>query len=414
MSDAWTARLLRDPVASPRAAFLELFFDLAFVFALTRVAQRLISELNAREPDRDVLAGAVEALFFFLLLWLIWMLAAWVTSLYDPALAFVQALVIVVMFGALVLAIAMPHAFGGRAVLFAGTYVTIQLGRPLALTLALRGHPRRLVTTRITIWTAVAAVPWLVGAAVSEHARPAVWAGALTVEYVGFATGWPIPRLGASRVNQWVINGVHLVERYQQVFLIALGEAILVIGLASSAAPMTPAEVAGFVVAFAVTVLFWRIYFHRSGHRLPAAIRESQTPARLGERATYVHLVTVASVLITAVGFELVIAHPTGEGTLPTAVIVLGGPALFLLAQGWAEHEVVGRRPIRRLAGALVLVAGVPVGALLPGLAVLVMATVVLSLVGGADTLASHLRDSPGGGGSEGARGTSASPPGAT
>ncbi|MEU7841431.1 low temperature requirement protein A [Micromonospora sp. NPDC049114] len=385
MAHGWTGRLLRDPVASPRAAFLELFYDLVFVFALTRVAQRLITELNASEPERDVRAGAAEALFFFLLLWLIWMLAAWVTSLYDPALAFVQALVIVVMFGALVLAIGMPYAFGGRAVVFAVTYVTIQLGRPLALTLALRHHPRRLVTTRITIWTAVAAVPWLIGAAVSEHSRPAVWAGALAIEYVGFATGWPIPRLGASRVNQWVINGVHLVERYQQVFLIALGEAILVIGLASSADRLTPAKVAAFVIAFAVTVLFWRIYFHRAGHLLPTAIRDSTSPARLGERATYIHLVTVASVLVTAVGFELVIAHPTDEGGLPPAVIMLGGPALFLLAQGWAEYEVRGRRSVHRLGGALVLMAAVPVGARLPGLAVLVLAAVVLGLVGGAD-----------------------------
>ncbi|MEK8104089.1 low temperature requirement protein A [Micromonospora sp. M12] len=125
------------------AAFLELFFDLAFVFALTRVSQRLINEVNASEPERNVLAGAAESLFFFLALWLIWMLAAWVTSLYDPEQAFVQALVIIIMLGVLMLAITMPHAFGSRAAVFAGTYVTIQLGRPLLLTVALRRHPRQ-------------------------------------------------------------------------------------------------------------------------------------------------------------------------------------------------------------------------------------------------------------------------------
>ncbi|WP_433534125.1 low temperature requirement protein A [Micromonospora sp. CA-249363] len=386
MSHTWTGRLLRDPVAAPRAAFLELFFDLAFVFALTRVAQRLIDELDASEPERNVLASAAETLFFFLALWLIWMLAAWVTSLYDPALAFVQALVIAVMLGALILAVTMPRAFGARAAVFAGTYVAIQLGRPLALTLALRRHPRRLVTLRITIWTAVAAVPWLVGAVSSEHARPAVWAGALAIEYVGFALGWPIPRLGASRVNQWVINGVHLVERYQQVFLIALGEAILVVGLTSSASPFTPVEIAAFVIAFAITVLFWRIYFHRAGHRLPTAVRDAPSPARLGEMATYNHLVTVAGVLITTVGFELVIAHPTGERTYPLAVILMGGPALFLLAQAWADHAVFGRHSVHRLVGALVLAAAVPVGARLPGLAVLVTAALALTVVAVLDT----------------------------
>ncbi|MEU7754878.1 low temperature requirement protein A [Micromonospora sp. NPDC049171] len=393
MPDVWGAGLLRDPRASSRAAFLELFFDLAFVFALTRVSQRLINEVTASEPERNVVAGGAESLFFFLALWLVWMLAAWVTSLYDPEQAFVQALVIFVMLGVLMLAITMPHAFSSRAVAFAGTYVTIQLGRPLLLTLALRGHPRRKVTTRITIWTAVAAVPWLVGAAMGEQVRPTVWAIALGVEFVGFVTGWPIPRLGASRVNQWEFNGVHLVERYQQVFLIALGESILIIGLTSSANQLTTiAEVAAFVIAFAVTVLLWRIYFHRAGRMLPEAIRVAPSPGRLGESATYTHLVTVASVLTTAVGFELVIAHPTTRGGMPLAVIMLGGAALFLLAQSWAEREAFARLSVRRLAGALVLVAAVPLGGLLPGLAVLVTTAVVLTLVDMADTFETHRR----------------------
>ncbi|PWR10173.1 low temperature requirement protein A [Micromonospora acroterricola] len=387
MSDVWAGRLLRNPRGSHRAAFLELFFDLVFVFALTQVAQGLITEVTAAEPERDVLRGAAETLFFFLVLWLIWMLAAWVTSLYDPEQTLVQVLVIVVMFGTLVLAITMPDASGHRAVVFAGAYVTIQLGRPLALTLALRDHPRRKVTTRITIWSAVAALPWLVGAVVSQPVRLVLWAGALGIEYVGFAAGWPIPWLGASRVNQWVISGEHLVERYQQVFLIALGEAVLVIGLTASTRQLTPGEVASFTTAFAVTVLLWRIYFHRAGRMLPEAIRDARSPARLGESATYTHLVTVAAVMTTAVGFELVIAHPTDRSELPLVVIMLGGPALFLLARSWAEYEVFARLPVPHLVGTLVLTAMIPIASVLPQLAVLVTAAVVLVLIALTDTL---------------------------
>ncbi|MEK8104088.1 low temperature requirement protein A [Micromonospora sp. M12] len=249
------------------------------------------------------------------------------------------------------------------------------------------------MTTRITIWTAIAAVPWLVGAAVHEQVRPTVWAIALGIEFVGFVTGWPIPRRGASRVNQWEFNGVHLVERYQQVFLIALGESILIIGLTSSANQLTTvAEVAAFLVAFALTVLLWRIYFHRAGHMLPETIRVAQSPGKLGESATYTHLVTVASVLTTAVGFELVIAHPTHRAEMPLAVVMLGGAALFLLAQSWAEREAFARLSVRRLAGALVLAVAVPIGALLPGLAVLAATAVVLVLVNTADTLETHRR----------------------
>ncbi|MBM0234220.1 low temperature requirement protein A [Micromonospora sp. STR1_7] len=392
MSNVWAARLLRDPGASHRAAFLELFFDLVFVFALTQVAQGLVKEVTAAEPERNVLRGAAGAVFFFLLLWLIWMLAAWVTSLYDPEQTFVQMLVIVVMFGTLVLAVTMPDASGHRAVLFAVAYVTIQLGRPLALTLALRQHPRRKVTTRITIWSAVAALPWLIGAVMNQPARLVLWTAALGIEYVGFAAGWPIPRLGASRVDQWVISGPHLVERYQQVFLIALGEAVLVIGLTATNATPTVGEAAAFVTAFAITVLLWRIYFHRTGRLLPEAIRDARAPARLGESATYTHLVAVAGVMTTAVGFELVIAHPTDRSELPSAIVILGGPALFLLARGWAEFEVFGRLSVLHLVGALVLTATIPVGARLPGLAVLITAGTVLVVITLTGTLQSRRR----------------------
>lgn len=39
----------------------------------------------------------------------------------------------------------------------------------------------------------------------------------------------------------------------------------------------------------------------------------------------------VAAVIITAVGDERVIAHPHGDMNTTTALVVLGGPALFLL-----------------------------------------------------------------------------------
>jgi low temperature requirement protein LtrA len=50
------SRLVRREASSQRATFLELFFDLAFVFALSRVSQRLISQLDA---DRSGLLFAV-------------------------------------------------------------------------------------------------------------------------------------------------------------------------------------------------------------------------------------------------------------------------------------------------------------------------------------------------------------------
>ena len=65
----------------------------------------------------------------------------------------------------LVLAIAIPDAFGGRALLFAGSYVMIQLSRHLFLTFvaASKGTIERERAGRILFWFVVAGVFWIAG-----------------------------------------------------------------------------------------------------------------------------------------------------------------------------------------------------------------------------------------------------------
>ena len=66
-------------------------------------------------------------------------------------------------------------------------------------------------------------------------------------------------------------------------------------------------------VSFVGTALFWRIYIYRSGELLPAAIAAAPHPDRLAVSALTAHLLMMAGVVATAVGDELVIAHPLGH-----------------------------------------------------------------------------------------------------
>ena len=45
---------------------------------------------------------------------------------------------------------------------------------------------------------------------------------------------------------------------------------------------------------------------------------------------TYIHIIIVAGIIVTAVGDELVLHHPLGHADTKTAAVVLGGPALYL------------------------------------------------------------------------------------
>ncbi|MEH0842073.1 low temperature requirement protein A [Micromonospora sp. CPCC 205711] len=376
MADERGGALLRGGMSSPRATFLELFFDLVFVFALTRVSQRLTDDLTAH--GRDVFRETAQTVVLFLALWMVWTLTAWVTSRYEPERMAIQFVVVASMFASLVMAVAIPRAFAERALPFALGYVAIQVGRPLFLTLALRGHPRRSVTARILFWTAVGAVPWLVGALLPEW-RPVLWVAALAWDYTGLALGWPLPRRGSARASGWAVMGEHLVERYQQFFIIALGENILVIGVTFSGGGYSAGGALAFTLSFVTTALLWRIYFHRAGHVLVQAIRAARRPGLLGESASWTHLVIVAGVLLTGVGYELVIAHPYGRAAQGWPFFVMGGPALFLAARARFEYEIFGRISRTRVAGVALLLALVPVSSRLPPVAALALSAVVLA-----------------------------------
>jgi low temperature requirement protein LtrA len=378
--------ILREGGGPQRATFLELFFDLVFVFALTRVSQRIIEDLTSQR--RVVLTEAGQTILLFLALWLVWILAAWVTSRYNPDRPLIQLVIIAIMFGSMVMAVALPEAFGERASLFAGAYVAVQLGRPLLLMLALQGNTeQQRIPARIVCWAAVSAVPWLVGAVFPEGPeRGALWTLAIAIDYAGFVLGWPTPGLGRSRILGWPIAGEHLVERYQQFVLIALGESILFTGLAAGDSGFGSESATAFVIAFATTVLLWRIYFYRAGYALRDAVAASPRPAGLSLSATYTHLVMVAGIIATAVGYELVIAHPVGHLDPAWLAVIFGGPALFLIGRARFEYDVFSRVSWSRMTGLLVLVAVTPVMVLVPPLAAAVAATLVLTGIAVSDT----------------------------
>ncbi|WSK41242.1 low temperature requirement protein A [Micromonospora maris] len=49
---------------------------------------------------------------------------------------------------------------------------------------------------RTTVWFAVSAVPWIVGATVDGDARLALWSLALVIDFLGLWLAYPVPGLG--------------------------------------------------------------------------------------------------------------------------------------------------------------------------------------------------------------------------
>ncbi|MFF4877138.1 low temperature requirement protein A [Micromonospora sp. NPDC000668] len=385
MTASRAGKLLRKPGDPQRATFLELFFDLAFVYVLTQLSQVLSRDLTWR--------GAFHTMVLLLAVWWVWCSTATVPDRFDPQRPAIQALVIATLVGSLVMAVALPEVFGAQGFVFAGAYVAIQVGRSLGLLIALRGHELQRGAVRTLVWFGVSAVPWIAGALVHGAAREALWTLAVALDYLAGKLRYPIPGLGRSPTSELPSAAEHLAERHRQFFIIALGELILVSASTLGGEGFAPDRTTAFLVSIATTVLLWRIYIYRAGEVSAAAIAGSSDPARLGLSAFYAHLVMVAGVVVTAVGAELVIAHPTGHPQPAWIAVILGGPALFLAGRARFEYAVFARVSWDRPIGLLALAALAPVMLLVPSLVATLAATAVLAGVAISD--AAHARGHP-------------------
>lgn len=329
-----------------RVTFVELFFDLVFVYAVTQLSHTL-----AAHPSP---LGAVETGVLFLAVWWVWIFTSWVTNWVDPERAPVRFLLLGLMFAGLVLSVSLPTAFGVGGLAFALSYTVMQVGRSLFMIHALRGHAGNFRNfQRITAWLALAAVVWIGGALVEGPWRLGLWACAIALEYLSPIVGFWTPGLGRSTTADWDVEGGHLAERCALFIIIALGESILVTGATYAEQAPSLDSLAAFAVAFAGSVAMWWIYFDTGAERGTQRITNSDDPGRVARIAyTYLHLPIVAGIVVGAVGDEMMLAHPHGQATTAAAVIV-GGPTLYVLGTMLFKWVTSDRRspPLSHLAG---------------------------------------------------------------
>ena len=125
---------------------------------------------------------------------------------------------------------------------------------------------------------------------------------------------------------------------------------------------------------------------------LPAAIAAAPDPDRLARSAAIAHLIMLAGIVATAVGDQLVIAHPLGHTQPAWVAVILGGPALFLAGRAGFEYAVFARVSRERPIGVLVLAALTPPMLLMPPLLPAIAATAVLTGIAIADAARAHGR----------------------
>ncbi len=370
--------LLRERVAHQhnKVSFVELFFDLVFVFAITQISHTLLGNFSP--------LGLAQAVLLLGAVWWVWVYTSWVTNWLDPETTPVRLMLFALMFAGLILSTSLPEAFERRGLIFASAYVAMQLGRSIFTMLSLRAHSPANFRNfqRITLWLGLSGLFWIAGGLAHSEMRFGLWALALAIEYAGPALGFRVPGLGRSTTSDWDVEGAHLAERCALFIIIALGESILVTGATAAKLAATPANMLAFANAFLSSIAMWWIYFHIGAERGSERIAHSHDPGAIARIAyTYIHLLLVAGIILVAVGDEFVLAHPGGHTEAKVAIAVIGGPGFYLLGNLLFKKVTAGRYPLSHMVGLglLALLTLFPV--VLPPLAFSLAATAILVLV---------------------------------
>jgi low temperature requirement protein LtrA len=387
MASRATTPLRREAGVEQHATTLELFYDLVFVFAITQVSHLLLGHLDWTH--------AGQATLILLVVWWSWNYTTWVTNELNPESISVRLLLIGLMLASLLMAIAIPDAFGDKALLFAGSYVVIQVGRHLFVTFvaAEAGTLERARAGRILTWFIAAGVLWIAGALADGETRTVLWLAALAVDYAAPLVTFWLPGVERVTPEAWEVGSEHFAERFQLFIIIALGETIVVTGATTSQHELTTATIVAFSLAFLSTAALWWLYFNVVAGIAQRRLAEAVNRTVLARDAyTYLHVVIVAGILLAAVGDEIVIAHPTDELSDAELVAVVSGPALYLLSLVLLRLRMYGTLTGRRLAGAAACLAIGAIGTFAPALVVAALLFGVLVAVIVGDQLAAHRR----------------------
>jgi low temperature requirement protein LtrA len=348
---------------------VELFFDLAFVFAFSQIVGLLLYD-----PTWNTVG---ESALIFLLLWLPWTQFTWSANAVPGNSRTVRVLFLVATAASVPMAASIQTAFDQSGALFAIPIAIIFLIALAMMVLALeRGTEVWRSSIRYGAPNVAAMTAIVVGGFVDGNARTTLWIlGVLIVVYATVRAG----------SGEWIVRAGHFAERHGLIVIVALGEVIVALGNAV----VIPLQEGGFPSASVVALvaagtfagLLWWAYFDRVQPAFEHRAEETAT-SRRGRFArnvySYAHAPIVAGIILSAVAMEEMALHPSDP--LPTAFRAMGaaGIVLYFGGVGIGVYLAFGVLARERIAAVAVICVLMVLGADLDGVVLLIAIDLVL------------------------------------
>ncbi|MFC9471877.1 low temperature requirement protein A [Nocardia sp. NPDC056952] len=325
---------------------LELFFDLVFVLALGQLTHHFVAHLTWR--------GGAETLVALIAVVGIWTFTTFEITMLDIERKGTKLITVAVMALGLFANAGIAHAFDDSPWLFVVPMLAALIGPSVyaAVTApddALRGH-----YLRVLLWFMVSTPLWLIGAMVEPGTRLWFWAAAAAVDLIGTWLAHPVP---GRRIDsrQLASDAEHVVERMRLFLIIMLGETVLTLGRVITEHHDDALVLTLAFGCFLALVCLWQIYFARAESDVVRDIARTADPiaaVHLGLSAIYG---VVAGLVIFAAGAETVLGHAHTDRAGVAGVLIMIGPAVYLLSQAFYFRRETGTGWLPRVVGAAVL-----------------------------------------------------------
>jgi low temperature requirement protein LtrA len=298
------------------ATFVELFFDLVFVFAVTQVTRVLAHDLTW--------PGVAKALVVFWLVWWAWTQFTWSLNQADTEHASVRLITLVATGLAFVMALTVPIVEDPIGWFFPIAYLLVRtLGIGIQWKLAAGDDAWTGAVRRWTITSSLGLLAVLAAVFIAPEYRFVA---------LGVAALFDISAAVRAGGGEWHLFSSHFSERHGLFVIIVLGESLIAAGLGASGQQLSPGLIGVATIAVLVTCGLWWTYFGWVKEAIESAFAEVTTGIGRFARDVYsfAHFPIIAGVIGFAVATEETIAHPGDPLAAEGLIALVGGVTLFV------------------------------------------------------------------------------------
>jgi low temperature requirement protein LtrA len=314
---------------SRRVSWLELFFDLIFVAAVSQVGVPLGEDYSIH--------GLLRYSLMFLLIWWAWFGHTMYSTRFDAEDVVHRLLTLIQIFAAAAMAANAKQGLADRdSAGFGAAYAVQRVVLVIQYLRARREEGTRRFSTLSALGFGAAAILWVIAAMVPAPIRFWIWAAALLIDL-------STPLLLSKNMHTVPPHAEHLPERFGLFTIILLGESVAAVmrGMESQESWPVSAAISAFSGLALIFGLWW--WYFDVARGAERRIVRSGSDTLLFNIWSHAHFFLYLSIAVLGVGIEHVISLSSGARLATEHAWILVGAALLLMSTliliGWTSSS---------------------------------------------------------------------------